>query len=356
MNDPAGSTLIADRYLLGQALSAGGSGTVYRATDLRTGGPVAVKLPHPALARDPVHRERLRREALLAASLTSPRVVRVLDLGEHAGTPFLVLEYVAGETLHDRLHREGPLPLREALVIVLEVARALEAAHALGIVHRDLKPQNIILTDGQVKVLDFGIAHAEGLAELTLTGSFVGTPHYCAPEQAAGGGDIRADIYSLGVILFSLVEGRLPFNGTTAMAVLHQHATAPPPPTPHLPPAVRTVHRALPGQRPGGALPDPRRAGRRPRGALDSCPAGAPRPASRLEPRPPRLAGRRAGASPARGAPRHGRVARPPGRDAHPGPRASPAGLADPVRRARGRGGRPARPPRRPPPGRGPAW
>ena len=348
MSDSAGSTLIADRYLLGPALSAGGSGTVYRATDLRTGGPVAVKLPHPALARDPVHRERLRREALLAASLTSPRVVRVLDLGEHAGTPFLVLEYVAGETLHQRLHREGPLPLREALVIVLEVARALEAAHTLGIVHRDLKPQNIILTDGQVKVLDFGIANAEGLAELTLTGSFVGTPHYCAPEQAAGGGDIRADIYSLGVILFSLLEGRLPFNGTTAMAVLQQHATVPPPPTPHLPPAVRTVIVRCLAKDPDERYQTPAELTAALEDALDSLPApGSPRPASRFEapaPRPPPGDGVRRRDFGAGAHPGHGGDSRPPGHDAQPGPSAAPAGLVDSVRGARGRGGRPAEP------------
>ncbi|HEX2513508.1 MAG TPA: protein kinase, partial [Chloroflexota bacterium] len=192
------------------------------------------------------------------------------------------------ETLHERLHREGPLPLREALVIVLEVARALEAAHTLGIVHRDLKPQNIILTDGQVKVLDFGSANAEGLAELTLTGSFVGTPHYCAPEQAAGGGDIRADIYSLGVILFSLLEGRLPFSGTTAMAVLQQHATVPPPPTPHLPPAVRTVIVRCLAKDPDERYQTPTELAAALEGALDSLPApGSPRPASRLEAPPP---------------------------------------------------------------------
>jgi non-specific serine/threonine protein kinase len=268
-----GSSILADRYLLGPVLSSGGTGTVYRATDLRTGGPVAVKLPHPTLVGDPVHRERLRREALLAASLTSPRVVRVLDLGEHAGTPFLVLEYVNGETLQDRLHRLGQLPPREALSITLEVARALEAAHALGIVHRDLKPQNIILTEGQIKVLDFGIAHAEGLAELTVTGSFVGTPHYCAPEQAAGGGDVRSDIYSLGVILFALVEGHVPFNGPTPLAVLHQHATVPAPLSPDLPPAVRAVLERCLAKSPDDRYQTPAELVAALQGAIDAVPA-----------------------------------------------------------------------------------
>src|SRR5262249_25012337 len=122
--------LLADRYLLGEPLGSGGAGHVYRATDLRTGGPVAVKLLHPLLARDRPSRERLRREAHIAARLTSPRIVRVIDLVEGGDTPFLVLEYVAGETLEDVLRRRGRLPVEEALRIALEVAQALEAAHA----------------------------------------------------------------------------------------------------------------------------------------------------------------------------------------------------------------------------------
>ena len=149
-------TILADRYLLTEEIGAGGMGTVYRATDLRTGGPVAVKVPHPYLARDPVFRERLRREARIAAALTSPRVVRVVDLDEHEGVPYLVMEFVAGETLSERLRRAGP-PGAEALAIAREIARALEAAHALGVVHRDLTPRNVKLVDGQLKVLDFGI-------------------------------------------------------------------------------------------------------------------------------------------------------------------------------------------------------
>src|SRR5436190_13233153 len=136
-------TLLAGRYLLGEELGSGGMGSVFCATDLRTGGPVAVKLLHPALARNATYRERLRREAHIVASLTSPRVVRVVDLDEHDGIPFIVQEYVAGETLDRRLERDGHLPLPEALAIAGEVARALEAAHAAGIVHRDLQPVNI---------------------------------------------------------------------------------------------------------------------------------------------------------------------------------------------------------------------
>jgi non-specific serine/threonine protein kinase len=208
-------TVLADRYLLTDELGSGGMGTVYRATDLRTGGPVAVKVPHPYLARDPVFRERLRREAQLAAALTSPRVVRVVDLDEHEGVPYLVMEYVGGETLAERLRRAGPFPVAEAVAIAVEVSRALEAAHALGIVHRDLAPRNVKLVDGQVKVLDFGIAQAAGMAELTPPGGFAGTPAYSAPERTSGmadGSDPRSDLYSVGAVLYTLLAGHAPTN------------------------------------------------------------------------------------------------------------------------------------------------
>src|SRR5882762_4458655 len=133
-------TLIADRYRLSEPLGKGGSGTVYRAIDLRTGGTVAVKILHPAFAHEPEYTARLRREAVLAASLTSPRIVRVTDVGEHAASPFLVMEFVSGPTLQDRLIEQGRLSVDEALAIGLEVARAMVAAHAGGVVHRDLKP------------------------------------------------------------------------------------------------------------------------------------------------------------------------------------------------------------------------
>jgi serine/threonine protein kinase len=188
---PAGlvpGAVLGGRYRLEAAAGGGGMGTVYRATDLHTGGPVAVKVPHPHLARRPVTRERLRREAYLAAVLTSPRVVRVLDLAEHEGVPFLVTELVAGEALGDRLRREGRLPPAEALAIAREVALALAAAHARGILHRDLTPGNVMLAEGRVKLMDFGVAAGAGLPELTEPGGFVGTPAYAAPERFLGGG------------------------------------------------------------------------------------------------------------------------------------------------------------------------
>ncbi|HEX2513985.1 MAG TPA: serine/threonine-protein kinase, partial [Chloroflexota bacterium] len=149
-------------------------------------------------------------------------MVRVVDLDAAAEPPFLVLEYVAGETLQARWRREGRLAPGPALAIVREVARALEEAHAHGIVHRDLKPQNVMLADGQVKVLDFGIARVAELPGLTVPGHLLGTPAYTPPEWASGAADARADLYALGVILFALLEGEVPFRGPTALAVLRQ--------------------------------------------------------------------------------------------------------------------------------------
>ena len=238
--------LLGDRYLLGESLGRGGMGTVFRATDLHTGGAVAVKLLDRLLVRDPVQHERLRREAEVTAALTSPRIVRVFDVGERDGVPFLVMEFVNGETLAQRLRRGGPLPTDEALGVALEVARALEAAHALGVVHRDLKPQNVMLADGLIKVVDFGIARADGLPGLTAPGTFVGTPAYGAPELAAGAGDHRADVYSLGAILHALLVGGPPPPGGRAAGGGGDGAAAPLAPgalPAALPPAVQEIVR-----------------------------------------------------------------------------------------------------------------
>jgi serine/threonine-protein kinase len=223
-------TILSNRYLIAEEIGIGGMGSVYRATDLRTGGAVAVKVPHSFLARNTDYMERLRREAQIAASVYSPRVVRVVDFYEHEGVPYLVMEYVPGETLAAVARQQGRFALAETLALGLEVARALEAAHAKGVIHRDLKPQNIKLVEGEVKVLDFGIAKGEGFANVTAASVFMGTPEYCAPERGAGEGDIRSDIYSLGVILFEMHEGQLPFQAATPLALMKQHETAPAPP------------------------------------------------------------------------------------------------------------------------------
>ncbi|MGD9890553.1 MAG: serine/threonine-protein kinase [Dehalococcoidia bacterium] len=223
-------SILSNRYLIAEEIGIGGMGSVYRATDLRTGGEVAVKVPHTFLARNVEYMERLRREAQIAASVYSPRVVRVVDFYEHEGVPYLVMEYVPGETLADIARQQGRFSLAETLAVGLEVARALDAAHAKGVIHRDLKPQNIKLVDGEVKVLDFGIAKGEGFANVTSASVFMGTPEYCAPERGAGEGDIRSDIYSLGVILYEMYEGHLPFQAATPLALMKKHETEPAPP------------------------------------------------------------------------------------------------------------------------------
>ena len=234
--------ILSGRYLLQDELGAGGMGTVYRAVDLRTGAEVAIKVPHPFVVHDRAYIERLRREAQIAASLHSPRVALVTDFAEHEGTPYLVMEYVPGVSLATLLEREDAMRIGDALHVALEVARALDAAHQRGIVHRDLKPGNIHLDNDDVKVLDFGIARLDGQSNLTAAGTLGGSPEYIAPERMEGQADIRADIYSLGIVLYEMITGRPPFEGATPWTVLRRHAAEPPPP---LPPSVPAVVAAI---------------------------------------------------------------------------------------------------------------
>jgi predicted Ser/Thr protein kinase len=223
-------TILSNRYFIAEEIGIGGMGVVYRAVHLRTGGDVAVKVLHTFLARDDAYIRRLSREAQIAAAISSPRVVRIIDVDTHEGMPYLVMEYVPGDTLAQVIRQRGRFTLYETVAVGLEVARALDAAHIKGVVHRDLKPQNIKLVDGEVKVLDFGIAKGEGYANVTAVSAFIGTPEYCAPERGEGEGDIRSDIYSLGVILFEMHEGQLPFQAASPFALLRKHETEPPPP------------------------------------------------------------------------------------------------------------------------------
>lgn len=236
-------TILSNRYLLADEIGSGGMGSVFLATDLRTGAQVAVKVAHPLLARDPIYKERLRREAQIVASLSSPRIVRVLDLDSEGERLFLVMEYVPGPTLADELRDRGRLPPAEALTVTLEIGRALATAHQRGIIHRDLKPHNIkVLDQGEIKVLDFGIAKAEGYTGMTSASVFMGTPEYAAPERADGLGDIRSDIYSLGVMLYETLTGHRPFRASNPMALLRKHEVEPPPPLPDdIPPPVTAI-------------------------------------------------------------------------------------------------------------------
>ena len=239
-------------------------GAVYRATDLHTGGPVAVKALHPALARDPVSRERLRREAQTAAVLTSPRVVRVVDLDAAAEPPFLVLEYVAGETLQARWRREGRLAPGAALAIVLEIARALEDAHAHGIVHRDLKPQNVMLADGQVKVLDFGIARIQELPGLTVPGAPAGDAGLRPPGVGQRGGRRAGGPLRPGGDPVRPAGGAGPLPGPHGAGRAAPARGGPPAPDGARPPGGAAGAAALPGQGPRASASRPRPSWSRP--------------------------------------------------------------------------------------------
>ncbi len=228
-------TVVGNRYKIIAELGSGGMAWVYLAQDLREERRVAIKILYPQYSQDLAFLQRFMQEAKLAMALSrdAPQqsIVQVLDYGSDRDTHYLVMEFVPGRDLGQILAERGPLPWQEALRIGRQVAQALAYANRQGIVHRDIKPGNImVLPDGSVRVLDFGIARARTSPELTLSG-FVGSPNYAAPEQVMGKRvDIRADIYSLGVVLYRMLSGRLPFEGDTPWAVVNQHIAAPPPP------------------------------------------------------------------------------------------------------------------------------
>jgi serine/threonine protein kinase len=230
--------LLGGRYELGEVLGYGGMAEVWRATDVRLGREVAIKMLRPDLARDPSFQNRFRREAQAAAGLNHPAIVSVYDTGdEQSGTtdaPYIVMEYVEGRTLREVLRAEGRLLPERALEITADVLSALEYSHERGIVHRDIKPGNVMLTPaGDIKVMDFGIARAVtgAAATMTQTAAVVGTAHYLSPEQARGERvDGRSDIYSAGCLLYELLTGTPPFTGDTPVAVAYQHVREDPVP------------------------------------------------------------------------------------------------------------------------------
>src|ERR1043165_5247306 len=215
-------------YKVLRHLGQGGMGSVYLAEDAALGRKVAIKVVADAIARDAEVRARFLREARLLATVEHPNVVRVYSFAATAERAYLVMEYVEGETLADRIRR-GPLPVAEAREIVATIAGALEAAWEKRIVHRDIKPSNILFDSrGTLKVADFGLAKGtegkDNESSLTQSGYLLGSPHYVAPEQAQGAeSDFRADIYSLGVTLFEMLTGRKPFEGNSALAIISKH-------------------------------------------------------------------------------------------------------------------------------------
>ncbi len=227
--------VLADRYELGPVLGQGGMARVHQGLDRQLGRQVAIKVLAPPFDRDRDFVERFRREARAAAGLSHPNVVAVFDSGSDDGTHFIVTELVEGETLADRLRRDGPMPPADAVAVAVDIARALAAAHARGLIHRDIKPGNVmLLPDGRVKVVDFGIARAAGSDTLTHTGVVLGSTAYLSPEQAGGQPvDERADLYSLGCVLYEMLTGQVPFSADTPIATMYQHVNedAPPPST-----------------------------------------------------------------------------------------------------------------------------
>jgi serine/threonine-protein kinase len=224
---------LADRYAIQHELGAGGMATVYLAEDLKHKRQIAVKVLHPELAAA-IGSTRFVREIEIAAKLTHPHILMLIDSGEADGFLFYVMPFVDGESLRDRLEREKRLAVPDAVRIVEHVASALSYAHQRDVIHRDIKPENILLAGDQAVVADFGIARAVEVAggeKLTGTGMAIGTPAYMSPEQAFGQDNVdgRSDVYAMGCVLFEMVVGRTPFESTTPQALLAQHAaeTAP---------------------------------------------------------------------------------------------------------------------------------
>jgi eukaryotic-like serine/threonine-protein kinase len=231
-------TLLGGRYRLDAEIGRGGMSTVYRAFDIVLERPVAIKLMHREIAADSDQLERFRREARSVARLSHPHIVTVIDAGEEpsddghgghggraVGTPYIVLEYVEGETLKQLIRREGSLEIARAIAYAIEIARALGAAHERLIVHRDVKPQNVLISEeGGAKITDFGIARTLTEEGLTIAGRVLGTTDYVSPEQALGHAVTgQSDLYSLGVVLYEMLTGQVPFSGETPVAVAMRH-------------------------------------------------------------------------------------------------------------------------------------
>jgi eukaryotic-like serine/threonine-protein kinase len=223
---------VADRYELEELVGTGGMSSVFRAHDRMLDRKVAIKVLHPQYTDDDDYVERFRREARAVARLSHPNIVTVIDRGEEDDRQFIVFEYVDGENLKELVERSGAMPVETAVSLAHQIARALAFAHEQGLVHRDVKPQNVLLNgDGRAKVTDFGIARSMDVQHgMTQTGTVLGTSDYIAPEQAQGQPvNAQTDVYSLGVVLYELLTGEVPFPGENFVAVAMRHINEPPP-------------------------------------------------------------------------------------------------------------------------------
>ncbi|HEX8975025.1 MAG TPA: Stk1 family PASTA domain-containing Ser/Thr kinase [Solirubrobacteraceae bacterium] len=246
MSAPSPNTLIDGRYKVLRRLGAGGMADVFLAEDQQLGRHVALKLLHGRFAADPDFVERFRREAQAAAGLQHPHVVSVYDRGRFDDTYYIAMEYLPGRTLKELIRQEAPLEPVRAIDITLQILKAARFAHRRGVIHRDLKPHNVIVDDAdQAKVTDFGIARA-GASDMTETGSIMGTAQYLSPEQAQGHAvEAGSDLYSIGIVLYEMLTGRVPFDADAAVTIALKHVSEAPRAlrqlNPHVPPELEQV-------------------------------------------------------------------------------------------------------------------
>jgi serine/threonine protein kinase len=243
MTEVADNTLVDSRYRILRRIGSGGMADVYCAEDTHLGRQVALKVLHRRFAQDQEFVERFRREASAAAGLQHPNVVGVFDRGRHDGTYYIAMEHLPGRTLKEIVGTDAPLAQERVVDFGLQILQAAGFAHRHGVIHRDFKPHNVIVDEqAHAKVTDFGIARA-GASEMTETGSIMGTAQYLSPEQAQGHAvTATSDLYSIGVMLYEMLAGRLPFEGDSAVSIALKHLSEPPPPLSQLRP---DVHPAL---------------------------------------------------------------------------------------------------------------
>lgn len=239
--------ILARRYELQELIGGGGMADVYKAQDKLLDRAVAVKILHQQYANDAEFVEKFRREATAAAKLAHPNIVNIYDVGEDGGSQYIVMEYVSGPTLKEVIQQKGCLEPIEAVRIAKEIASALESAHRNNLVHCDIKPHNIlVMPDGHIKVTDFGIARAVSASTMTYSGSVMGSVHYFSPEQAKGTViTTKSDVYSLGVVLYEMLTGQLPFNGETSVSIALKHLQEEPVPIRQLNPSIPPVLDAI---------------------------------------------------------------------------------------------------------------
>lgn len=239
--------ILARRYELQELIGGGGMADVYKAQDKLLDRAVAVKILHQQYANDAEFVEKFRREATAAAKLAHPNIVNIYDVGEDGGSQYIVMEYVSGPTLKEVIQQKGCLEPIEAVRIAKEIASALESAHRNNLVHCDIKPHNIlVMPDGHIKVTDFGIARAVSASTMTYSGSVMGSVHYFSPEQAKGTViTTKSDVYSLGVVLYEMLTGQLPFNGETSVSIALKHLQEEPVPIRQLNPSIPPVLEAI---------------------------------------------------------------------------------------------------------------